>query len=231
MSAPRAGLACAVIIALLHASACGATTTDRTDWDDLSSFEDKFPPPCPALTELVRFVYANKACTASSDCARVDGCWEVKEHCGGALYLSSSAPSAQLEALKAGANACTLTAPCCGALPVEPACVHGACMPAPDAWVETCLQEIGETSPCALCLCATDSGDADCARTPACAPIFQCARQAGCFGTLACDLASKTFPCRKEVDAAGGPKSEIATMYRMSNVWAVRSGCDVACGK
>lgn len=54
---------------------------------------------------------------------------------------------------------------------------------------------------------------------------------AGCVGTLACDLAEATFPCRNQVDQAGGPKSAAADKYRRSNAAAAYLGCKAACVK
>lgn len=234
MTARRRLVAWALVIPLAYVGACGSTTKDADEWGQLDGFEDRFPPVCPALSEVVQFVYENKTCDVDSDCEHAGACFSVREHCGGGFYLNTSYSSAQFDVLQAGAASCPLIAPCCGTLPVQPACVHGQCVGTPFApnAVESCLQQVGDSSPCALCVCgegpASTSG---CATDPACAPIFRCARQAGCYGTLGCDLVAKAFPCRDEVNAAGGPKSAAATIYRESNAQAAWVGCDVACRK
>lgn len=82
-------------------------------------------------------------------------------------------------------------------------------------------------------LAALSQGASSCLiESPCCGTLpFACALKAGCVGTLACDLAEATFPCRNQVDQAGGPKSAAADKYRRSNAGAAYLGCKVACGK
>ncbi len=214
--------------------ACDGMTTDVADeWDDLGSFEDKFVPQCEKRRALVRFVYDHKSCFADSECVHAGGCLDSREHCGGGFYLHQSAVQTEFEQLGSAAAQCGLATPCCGALPPEQgACLANRCFP---ATIDTkratvCMDAMPADSDCAACICHEESVNASaCALDPSCSPIFACASSSGCLGTLGCDLASPTFPCRKEVDAAGGPNSAVASKYRESNAAASRLGCDAVC--
>jgi hypothetical protein len=219
----------------LHA-ACGSdgetTASPSSEWNNLESFEDKFPAACEALTAAIESVQAQKSCTTNADCVVVEpGCFSARENCSGAVYVNTTATVSTIEDLFDGATTCENDAPCCTAWPALPACISGWCTWEQSATdVAACLSKAGGSSACELCLCTASYGSTrDCLTDPACAPIFACARDAGCYGTLDCDLASPNFPCVAEVNAAGGPTSATALAYRLSNAHTPITGCHVAC--
>jgi hypothetical protein len=241
----RAGVTCVLLgTAVATAPAgCGEVAEDppaasdagdANDWGSLSSYADHFPASCGAIDALVDFAYANKTCGADGDCVHAGACTEIREHCSGGFYVNAQHDTAKLAALSKEASSCPIESPCCGTLPAAGRCWHGRCFPKvePAQPHEACLTAAGATSDCALCVCAEESENAsECLLDPSCAPIFTCALKAGCVGTLACDLAEATFPCRPQVDQAGGPKSATADKYRRSNAGAAYLGCKAACAK
>ncbi|MCC6903160.1 MAG: hypothetical protein IT377_29585 [Polyangiaceae bacterium] len=233
----------AVLALAFAAAGCGVVDEDApvtpdggdaNDWASLSSYADHFPAACGALDALVDFAYANKTCSADGDCVHVGACTEVREHCAGGFYVNAQHDPAKLALLSKAASSCPIEAPCCGTLPTAARCWHGRCFPKvePAEPPEACLATAGATSDCTLCVCAEGSANAaECLLDPSCAPIFACAVNAECFGTLACDLAEPTFPCRAQVDATGGPTSGVAEKYRRSNARAAYLGCGARCSK
>lgn len=221
-------------LGLLTACSSDSEKTDSpgSEWNNLESYDDQFPAACETLTAAIESVHAKKSCTTSADCVVVEpGCFSSREHCSGAFYVNTSADVSTIESLFDSSTSCENDAPCCTALPTAPACVSGWCTEEQSATnVAACLSSAGGSGACELCLCtASYSSGRDCLADPACAPIFACARDAGCYGTLDCDLASPSFPCVAEVNAAGGPTSATATKYRQANVNTPISGCQVAC--
>lgn len=204
---------------------------DGDAWQGLPGYEDHFPPACGAMTQLVEYLYEHKSCTMDADCTVVvSSCLEAKEHCSGAFYVNVQHDAATLQTLLNAASTCPLESPCCTATPAPARCAHNRCVA--DGALTTldeCLAGVGGDDACDFCACASEGWSHDCVYDPACVPIFKCAKAAGCYGAIACDLASPAFPCKPEVDAAGGPKSMVAEAYRRANADAARRGCDVAC--
>lgn len=163
----------------------------------------------------------------------MQSCLQAKDTFSGGFYLNKTHDPAKMQSLTASAAQCSATEHCGSFSPFPAACGHDRCF---DTYSigksEQCLSLMGNTSDCALCLCMEDAkNSAACLFDTSCAPIFHCAVKAGCYGTRACDLAAPDFTCRAEVDAAGGPKSATAELYRSSNARAPRQGCDVPCAK
>lgn len=212
----------------------GTTSTGPDEWTDLDSMAGQFVASCEQRRALVRFVYENKSCSTDTECVHAGDCLDSREHCGGGFYVGGLFNQTEFEMLDSAAAQCGLTTPCCGSVPpTQGACLAKRCFPGTsDAnRAAGCMDAMGEASDCAACICHEESVNASaCALDPSCAPIFVCARKVGCLGTLDCDLASAAFPCKAEVNAAGGPKSPIATKYRESNIAASRLGCDAVCG-
>lgn len=200
------------------------------EWQGLARYEDQFPPACGALTKLVEYLYEYKSCATDGDCTVAQStCLETKEHCSGAFYANVQHDATTLQTLFDAASTCPLESPCCTAIPAAPRCAHNRCVADGSLTSLTgCLAGLGGDD-CDFCACAAAGPSQLCVSDPACIPIFKCAKAAGCYGKLGCDLASPGFPCKAEVDAAGGPKSPVAEAFRQANADAPRRGCDVAC--